>query len=334
MKPPHHHPDWPSVRALRALHLSSAAVHGLWLALAAEVLPRHEVGVPVQFWPAVYSAEAQAVRIAHPQPRADFTFRSLLVLLAFPAVTAGAHLLYAALPAAGARGNPWRFAEYGVTATLITLSAAVDAGANDADSFALIVALSVALQAAGLGLELQPRGDPAVRGSREALLFIGFLAVGAMFFVIVRHAFTISAPPGAPEFSKAVAVAYGIYYFSFGAVAALRAYDVGPWRGAAWTEFSYVLLSLSSKSALFWLSFAGVKRMIIFLTAPNGAPAGDADWLAVQTAAAIAPAAVAIIGFAAAAWARPKETSKHQRPTVASHVTAAAAARRQHLLSA
>jgi hypothetical protein len=290
--------DWPPPRALRAMHLVAAAAHATWVACGAAALPNAEVGVGVLFRRTQYQADARLV--LRSKDEVEFKFMTLRVLLAFPAATAAFHVAYALLPGAGARGNLLRWAEYAVSATLITLSALVACGVTDEDAFAFAVALSVGLQACGLGLDLLPR-DPAPAGARETLLGVGFLNVSVLFWQIVRHAFTEQAPPGAPTSARQVSVAYGVYYLSFGVAAALRAYDVWLWRGAAWTEFVYVALSLSSKTGLFWISFAGVKLMLNFLQ-PQQADT-SVDWRAVQIAAAAAPAAVAVAVLGAGALA-------------------------------
>jgi hypothetical protein len=287
---------WPSARALRALHLSAAATHVVWLACAAAALPAQEVGIPVLFRRTHYLANSSSVLVGEEQQ--EFEFKSLRVLLAFPAVTAAFHVAYALLPGAGGRGNPLRWLEYSVSASLLTLSALVACGITDEDAFAFAVVLSVGLQACGLGLELLPRGSGS--GAREVLLFVGFLNVSVLFWQIARHAFGQVSPPGAPRSARKVSVAYGVYYFSFGVAGALRAYEVGLWRSPAWTEFTYVVLSLASKTAVFWLSFGGIKQMINFLQ-PARADA-SADWAAVQTTAAVAPGVAAAAAFAGGAW--------------------------------
>jgi hypothetical protein len=289
----HHHVakelhEWPSVRVLRGFHVAAALVHVTWVVCAALALPSVEVGVNVIFRRTLYLTNSTAV--IGSEDRTDFNFKSLSVLLAFPAVTAAFHLAYASLPGAGGWGNPLRWLEYAISATLLTLSAAVASGVTDADAFAFAVALSVGLQACGLALDLLPREHPPA-GLRPLLLCVGFLNVAALFWQIARHAFTNSSPHGAPESAKKVSLAFGVYYFSFGVVATLRAYGVGLWRSAAFTEYTYAVLSLSSKTAVFWLSFAGIKLMLNFLR-PAEADHG-LDWFAVQVAAAAAPAAVA-----------------------------------------
>ena len=305
-------PEWPSVQQLRALQITAACTHVAWLACAAAALPKEEVGVQIVFRRTHYVSSATSVLATVDQP--EFTFKSLRVLLAFPAVTAVFHVAYACLNGAGGRGNALRWLEYSLSATLLTLSATAACGITDEDAFAFAVALCVGLQACGLGLEY------AQRGAREVLLFVGFLNVAALFWQIARHAFGEISPPGAPRSARKVAVAYGVYYFSFGVAAALRAYSVGLWASAAWTEFAYVILSLASKSAVFWLSFAGIKQMINFLE-PYSAD-NSADWVVIQVAAAVAPGVAAAFALSAGAWLAlraeppppPLHHAQHRRP--------------------
>jgi hypothetical protein len=267
------------------------------VACAAAALPSQEIGVDVTFARTVYVANSTSV-VRH-QPELAFNFKSLRVLIAFPAITAAFHVGYALLvPAAGAEGNPWRWLEYSITATLLTATAAVDSGVDDQDAFAFLIALSVGMQACGLGLDLLPRSPPP-RGARETFLGVGFLAVVTILWRIISHTTSELRPPGAPSISRRVSVAYGVYYLSFGAAATLRAYDAWLWRSPAWTEFAYVVLSVSSKTSVFWLSFAGIKDMINYLE-PSRQDT-SASWSAVQTAAEVLPALGAATALAAAA---------------------------------
>ena len=141
---------------------------------------------------------------------------------------------------------------------MLTVNAAVGVGVSSLDSVLCIIALSVIMQSTGLGLDLI-RGSNA-RRIRELLLGIGFIVCA---FLVVVLAWNSSMASGVMVNTKRVATVYGIYYFSFGINGTLRAYDVGLWAGEAWTEALYVILSLSSKTSLFWMSFGGIRQQVI-----------------------------------------------------------------------
>lgn len=292
-------PPYPSVRVLRALHITAAAVHVLWVGLAVSCLTSTEVATPVWMQRITYAAASDGTYIQFGPRETVFKFYPMRTLIGFVAVTAVAHIFYATLRGAGAAGNPWRWAEYAVTATMLTLNAAVGVGASSLDAFVFVLALSVAMQATGLGLDLV-HGGPRTR-VRELLLAIGFLCVTALVVVLSQHAHTAA---GVLVDEQRVASAYGIFYLSFGVVGALRAYDVGPFRGAAFTEMTYALLSLSCKTSMFWLSFGGVRQMLEHLR-PEEARNG-VDWALVQTLAAAVPGSLAAAAILAAmAYAPP-----------------------------
>jgi len=259
--------------------------------------------------------------VQHSHKETAFKFHSLRVLLGFVGTTAVFHLFYATLRGAGAYGNPWRWIEYGITATMLTLNAAVGVGVSSVDAVILLIASSACMQVSGLGLELS-RGMPWMR---EIFLFIGFTIVISIIISIAWYSTTAS---GSLVNTERIASVYGVYYGSFGVAATLRAYDIGAWRSAAWTELVYIVLSLSSKTSLFWMSFGGTRQMIEHLAPaePRCRCRCDAspldqhsltnpvsshcrkgvDWAYVQDVAAFAPGAVAIAFLLIAAFLKPR----------------------------
>ena len=292
-------PPYPSARTLRALHIAAAGLHACSFALALGCATGTSIGTPVWTNSIRYELGPTQGYVQFSDRSTVFIFHQQRVILAFVAVTAVAHCFYAALPEAGARGNPYRWLEYGITATMLTLSSGVSVGASSIDAFVFMLALSVMLQGTGLGLDLVH--SRPVAGMRELLLSAGFVAVTALVVILSWH--THTAAHVLVDTCR-VGSAYGIYYLSFGVAAALRAYNIGMWRGAAWTEFVYVMLSLSSKTSIFWLSFGGIRQMVEHLNADEHK--NGANWHTVQSAAAYGPGAVAVVGILLTAAAAPR----------------------------
>lgn len=142
---------------------------------------------------------------------------------------------------------------------MLTANAAVGVGVSSLDSFLCIIALSIIMQSTGLGLDLNRKSGS--RWIRELLLGIGFTIC---LFLVVVLAWNATTASGVMISTKRVAAVYGIYYFSFGINGTLRAYDVGLWRGEAWTEMVYAILSMSSKTSLFWMSFGVIRQQVHF----------------------------------------------------------------------
>lgn len=299
---------WPTASTVRHLHFVAAFVQFLWVILAGLSWPAHEVSVPITFSPVTFGLRNGSDTVVHHEPpRTDYAFHSLRVLIAFPAVTGAFHLFYAFnLPRGWVSGygsdhNYLRWIEYSVSATLLTVCATVGVGLNDWSVLALVVGHSVAMQAAGLGIDVLMQGRHKVRWMRELLLGTGFLNLAVVVAAISRAALAATAPPGAPLRERNVAAVYGIYYCSFGVACVLRAYKKGPWRASQWTELAYVILSLSSKTSVFWMSFAGTQAMLAFFHPEyDGAPV---DWVLVTQLAEYLPLGLAVLGFGAC-WAR------------------------------
>ena len=288
-------PPYPSVRVLRGLHCGTAALHLLWVSLAASCLTSKDVTVPVWTQTITYGANGEYSQLG--QSRLVFNFRPLVVLIAMIAVTAAAHMFYACFRSAGARGNMWRWCEYSITATMLTLTAAVGVGASSIDAFAFVLVISVIMQATGLGLDLIHGTGRTIM--RELLLFIGFVCVTSIVAVLAQHAQTAI---GIRANQSRIAVAYGVFYTSFGIVGALRAYDVGMLRDDAFTELVYAILSVSCKTSMFWMSFGGIRQTMEDVP---GEPHNGVNWGVVQNVAAGLPGPLAALALVIAFLAAP-----------------------------
>lgn len=292
-------PSYPSAHALRILHWSAAATHVLWVALAASCFTSYDDKVVTPVWTQniTYAAGEDNSFIQFGPRTTVFKFYPLPTLIGFVAITAVAHVGYALLPGAGGDGNPWRWLEYMISATMLTLNASVGVGASSEDAFAFVLALSVVMQATGLGLDMVH--DSPVARMRELLLFMGFTCCVVIVVVLARHA---HSAVGILVNEQRVAATYGLFYLSFGVVGTLRAYNVGLLRGSAFTEFVYVMLSLSCKTSMFWLSYAGIRQTLEHVLPDQ--PRAGVDWALVQNLAASVPGSLAAAGIAAAVfWA-------------------------------
>ena len=295
-------PPYPSVRALRAMHLAAAGTHVVSFALAMACTTSTRIGTPIWTESISYGLGATPGYVQFGDRKTIFTFYQQRVLLAFVGVTALFHCFYATLAGAGADGNLYRWAEYSATATMLTLNAGVGVGASSIDAFIFLLALSIMLQGSGLGLDLIYQRQ--VNGMRELLLGSGFASCTALVIVLSWHTHLAE---NALVDTRRIASAYGAYFFSFGIAAVLRAYSVGLWRSAAWTEFVYVILSLSSKTSVFWLSFGGIRQMVEHLNADE--PSNGVDWAFVQLVAAIVPGVLALFGILLGVMYAPRKGS-------------------------
>ena len=276
----------PSVRLLRATHLFAAGLHLAWSAGGLALMPDVEVTVPVYYVPAAWGGPNV---VAPGEPRVEFRYYTLRVLLWFPFVTAMFHLVYASLPGAGGVWNRLRWLEYAITATMLTMNAVVGSGVMDYDAFLAIVVLMVGMQGAGLGLDIV-HGKETEKGMRPLLLAIGFANLAVVVTILGRHANELETIIR----NRMVAALYGIYYFSFGVSGTLRAYDVWLWSSSAWTELVYAVLSLSAKTSLFWLSYGGTMHALVVFRGYSS----SVDWAAVQSWAAYGPGSLALAALA------------------------------------
>ena len=297
-------PLYPSVGVLRALHCSAAVLHLVWVGLARSCITSTDIATPVWTQNVTYAAGVDGSYIQYGDRRTIFLYRPMQTLIGFIAITAVAHIFYATLDGAGGKSNMWRWLEYAITATMLTINASIGVGASSVDAFILVMTLSVVMQASGLGLDMVH--GSIRRGMKELLLAIGFLCVTALVVVLSWHAHTAV---GILVNMKRVASAYGIFYISFGVVGILRAYEVGPLRSSAFTEMVYTLLSLSCKTSMFWLSFGGIRQTLEHLLPKE--PSNGVNWALVQDLAAFVPGPIAAALIILAMIAAPRVPGQH-----------------------
>ena len=309
-------------QVLARLHVVSFTVHLVSGALGAVLASDTDIAIPVYGNYVSYTLDGAnaAAAFAKQPPQVAFRFNTLKAFTAVELITAGWQLLYGlelwlSLPDSVSRwtAHPLRWAEYAVTATLLTLSNLVATGGNDVVPFFVTLGSAVGLQACGLVSELawRPRGSPdvakdttnAVANVQGCLLL--FTVMGTIMAQVQNNQNadaiwtqqvgepTVPPKPLPFRFTHALfrfahalplhtcasvpcflaerrgfdgtlvpqVAAYGIYFLSFGVNAALRAFSVGAWADFLWTEKVYAVLSVTSKTSLFWLSTGATRQV-------------------------------------------------------------------------
>jgi hypothetical protein len=189
-------------------------------------------------------------------------------IVSFFAITAAAHAVYALdfggfYTTAVSRGNSWfRWIEYGVTATTMTVVIAATGGVRDLYALVSLAALSVAIMATGQWFEREARRHDALAYA-VAPLAVGFAMLGVVWYVVVAafrdRVEEIEATPGAreiPSWIIAAIITTLLFFSAFGAVpiAQLIASGGKTGRGViAWypkAEGTYLVLSAAAKATL------------------------------------------------------------------------------------
>jgi len=183
-----------------------------------------------------------------------------------------------------ASANPLRWWEYAVTASLLAAFGGVVIGLNQFPYFLHILSSGVALQMCGYLLEML---DYRVAlHQRIAVLawnlgtVLNLTSVGVLLYQI------FASKTHTTVFYYNV-VPFSIWYNTFGVVAWLSFIRYRQFADRFFTENWYIILSLSSKVSIFWLSFATFRQLAEnngFLPRTHGV-----DWTAVRNVASYLP---------------------------------------------
>jgi hypothetical protein len=206
-----------------------------------------------------------------PRPKTLFTTSVLRPLVAVEIITAAFHLLYllqlhspimrrfVRRYIGGGGANPLRWFEYSITATLLTVFGGLNIGLNSFPYLLANLSSGVALQVVGFVIETLD-----VRSERDRTLFYVLWYQGSLLNVtyvgvLLYQLFASKTHTNIFYFNV---LPFSILFNTFGFVA--RA-SFMKWRRFAddvYTEKAYIALSLSTKVAIFWLSFSTFRSLI------------------------------------------------------------------------
>jgi hypothetical protein len=153
-----------------------------------------------------------------------------------------------------ARGRNYaRWIEYSVSSSIMIVLIAMLPGITDAAALTNIFAANAAMILFGLLMEhYEKPGRPSWLAYEFGVL-IGlapWVAIGIYFWSP-----TMSASP--PGFVYGIFFSIFVFFNSFAANMVLQYKRIGPWRDYLFGERAYMVLSLTSKSALAWQVFSG-----------------------------------------------------------------------------
>lgn len=151
------------------------------------------------------------------------------------------------------RSNYARWIEYSISASLMIVLIGFFVGIRDLAAVLGIFAANTAMILFGLLFERQQ-----TPGRADWSAFWYGTLIGLAPWVAI--AIYITQPPEVPGFVYAISVVQFLLFAGFAVNMALQYTQVGRWRDYRYGEISYILLSLTAKSALAWLIFANVLR--------------------------------------------------------------------------
>lgn len=315
-----------STLSLVKLNLFACGVHILNAALGWALVrtgdPRVSVVQPlVEF----VASGTTSGRFLVERPKTLFEVSVLRPLVAVEIITAAFHLLYVwqlvssnfrrwvKSNIGGGGINPLRWFEYSITATMLTVFGGLNIGLNSFPYFLANISGGIALQVVGFLIELLDNKVERDRTLFTILWYQGSLLNITYVGVLLYQVFASDTHTTIFYYNV---VPFSILFNTFGFVA--RA-SFKKWRRFAddcYTERAYIMLSLSTKVAIFWLSFSTFRYLI---ENRGFAPKTGVRWDAVRWAAATVPATCIVCFFV---WTLRQGANCSAKPTKLAHQSA------------
>ncbi len=188
-----------------------------------------------------------------------FNLRIGPVVALFLFISAGAHFListvfYRKYVANLKKGmNPYRWAEYSLSASVMIVVVAMLVGIYDIGSLIMAFSLNAVMIFFGYTMEKHNQGRKKVDWTD----YIFGCFAGAVPWVVIAI-YLLRANP--PDFVYWIFISIAVFFNIFALNMALQYKKAGKWKDYLHGERMYIILSLVAKSALAWQVFAGTLR--------------------------------------------------------------------------
>jgi len=244
-------------------------------------------------------------RFLVPTPKVLFETSVLRPVVAVEFITAGFHLIYlvqlhsegfrrwVARHIGGGGLNPLRWIEYAVTATLLSAFGGLNIGLNSFPYFLAVLSSGVALQVIGFVIEMLNKDDPRDAQVFSLLWMQGTLLNITNVGVLLYQLFASKTHTTLFYYNI---LPFAVLFNTFGFVARASFKKWQRFASDEYTERAYIVLSLSTKVAVFWLSFSTFRTLIEdrgFAPRTRGV-----SWEAVRWTSAVGPLAFIVLYFA------------------------------------
>ena len=294
-----------SNRSLTALNSVAFAVHVFNAAVGLRLVSTGDPRVPV-VQPLVEFIRngTHGGDFLVPRPKTLFTTSILRPLVAVELITAAFHLVYLLqLHSADARrlvrrfvggggANPLRWFEYSITATLLSAFGGLNIGLNSFPYFLANLSSGVALQVIGFAIETLDARSARDRTLFYILWYQGSLLNITQVGVLLYQLFASKTHTNIFYFNV---LPFSVLFNTFGFVARASFMKWSRFADDVYTEKAYIALSLSTKVAIFWLSFSTFRSLI---EDRGFAPKTGVRWDVVRWTSASLPIACLVAYFA------------------------------------
>ena len=203
-----------------------------------------------------------ATRLLKPNPELLYDLRFGPAVAAFLLISAVAHFYlstigykrYAQNLLKGM--NPVRFYEYALSSSLMVVLIGMLCGLWDLGAMILIFGVNAAMNLFGIVMELHNQHTQRTNWTA----FIYGCVAGIIPWIVIMLYFlgAVSSGEGKPpDFVYAIIPTLFVFFNIFAINMVLQYKKVGPWKDYLVGERVYIILSLSAKTVLAWLIFAG-----------------------------------------------------------------------------
>ena len=254
--PSPHSPRIPTDHRYRRLRIFNGSMGGLHFVQGIVVLAlANDFSLPVT---ATFLQDAPGA--SAPVLAELFRFRLAWGVSGFLFISAAAHWIIAA-PGVSEwyrmnleRGRNYaRWVEYSISASLMIVLIALLTGSGDIGALLCLFGVNAAMILFGLLMEhYEEPGEPS-----WVSYWFGVIVGIFPWIVIALYVWSPSTSASPPTFVYGIFISLFIFFNSFAVNMVLQYKRVGPWRDYLFGESVYILLSLTSKSALAWQVFSG-----------------------------------------------------------------------------
>jgi hypothetical protein len=153
--------------------------------------------------------------------------------------------------------NYFRWFEYALSSSLMIVLIAMLFGVYNLGALLMMVGLNATMNLMGLMMEIH---NQSTEKTNWTAFYIGWFAGILPWIIIIIYLTGIEGAENAPWFVWALLGGYFLFFNTFPINMYLQYKKIGKWADYLYGERWYIILSLTSKTLLAWLTFAGTLR--------------------------------------------------------------------------
>lgn len=155
--------------------------------------------------------------------------------------------------------NHFRWFEYALSSSVMIALIAIFFGVYDLGSLILLVGMNATMNMLGLMMELY---NQKTEKTKWAPFTLGCFAGAVPWGIILLHFLGSGEFSEIPWFVYAIFGSYLVFFNLFPINMVLQYKKIGRWKDYLFGERGYIILSLTAKTVLAWLVFAGTSRPV------------------------------------------------------------------------